>query len=156
MEDAVAADALVEDAEVRGLLVGEEAVSEDVGPAGVGVAGAMGSVGDAVAEGDDRGTFFFGGDVDAFEEVPCEKCLGAVERGRGDCVARNEIVRLVCKGMKRELVDWLIGEKDADGEVRCRCDFEGYGIADDEGPGWDGYGWFSAEGERNGAGGGDG
>ncbi len=60
VEDAVAADALVEDAEVCGLLVGEEAVGEDVGPAGVGVAGAVGAVGDAVAEGDDGGALFVG------------------------------------------------------------------------------------------------
>ena len=58
VEDAVAADAFVEDAEVGGLLVGLEAAGEDVGPAGVGVAGAVGAVGDAVAEGDDGGSSF--------------------------------------------------------------------------------------------------
>ncbi len=57
VQDAVAADAFVEDAEVGGLLVGLEAAGEDVGPAGVGVAGAVGAVGDAVAEGDDGGGF---------------------------------------------------------------------------------------------------
>ncbi len=42
VEDAVAADAFVEDAEVVSLLVGLEAAGENVGPAGVGVAGAVG------------------------------------------------------------------------------------------------------------------
>ena len=55
VEDAVAADAFVEDAEVGGLLVGLQAAGEDVGPAGVVVGGAVGAVGDAVAEGDDGG-----------------------------------------------------------------------------------------------------
>ena len=60
VEDAVAADAFVEDAELAGLFVGLEATGEDVGPAGVGVAGAEGAVGDAVAEGDDGGAVVAG------------------------------------------------------------------------------------------------
>ena len=79
VEDAVASDAFIEDGEVGGLLVGLEAACEDVGPAGVGVAGAVGSVGDAVAEGDDGGCFFVSGDVDAFEEVPGVEGRGVVE-----------------------------------------------------------------------------
>ncbi len=41
VKDAVAADAFVENAEVGGLLVGQETSGEDVWPAGVGVASAM-------------------------------------------------------------------------------------------------------------------
>jgi hypothetical protein len=55
VQDAVAADALVEDAEAGGLLVGEQAAGEFVGPARVGVEAAVGPVGDAVAERDDGG-----------------------------------------------------------------------------------------------------
>src|SRR5438270_2259189 len=47
VEDTVASDALVENAEFGGLLVGLETTGEDVWPAGVGVAGAEGAVGDA-------------------------------------------------------------------------------------------------------------
>ena len=72
VENAVAADALVEDAEICGLLVGLEAAGEDVGPAGVGVAGAVGSVGDAIAEGDDGGALSSARDVDSFEKGPGE------------------------------------------------------------------------------------
>ena len=79
VENAVSAYALVEHAEMCGLLVGLEAAGEDVGPAGVGVAGAEGAVGDAVAEGDDGGGFAVGGDVDAFEEVPAEEGLRGLE-----------------------------------------------------------------------------
>ena len=139
-----------------GLLVGLEAAREDVGPAGVGVAGAVGSVGDAVAEGDDGGCFFVGGDVDALEEVPGEEGLWAVERGGGDGVARGEVVGLVGEGMEGELVDGLVGEKEADGEIGRGSDFEGYGVADDEGSGGNGDGWLSVEGEGSSAGGGDG
>ena len=60
VQDAVAADAFVEDAELCGLLVGLEAAGEDVGPAGVGVAGAERAVGDAVAEGYDGGALVVG------------------------------------------------------------------------------------------------
>ena len=58
--------------------------------------------------------------------------------------------------MEGELVDQLVGQEEADGEVGCGCKLEGYGIADDEGTGWDGDGWFSVEGKWHGAGGGDG
>ncbi len=56
VQNAVAADALVEDAEVCGLLVSLQAAGEHVGPARVGVAGAVRAVGDAVAEGYDGGS----------------------------------------------------------------------------------------------------
>lgn len=114
VENAVAADAFVEDAEVFGLLVGQEAVGEDVGPAGVGVAGTVGAVSDAIAEGDDGGGFGVGGDVDSFEEVPGEECLWAVERGGADDVAGYEIVGLIGEGMDGELVDRLVGQEEAD------------------------------------------
>ena len=60
VQNAVAADALVQHAEVRGLLVGLEARGEDVGPAAVGVAGGVRAIGDGVAEGDDGGGFGVG------------------------------------------------------------------------------------------------
>ena len=123
MEDAIAADALIEDAEVCGLFVGEETVGEDVGPAGVGVAGAVGAVGDAVAEGDDGGALFVAGDVDAFEEVPAEECLWAFECGGAGDVAGDEVVGLIAEGVEGELVDGLVGEEEADGEIRCGSDF---------------------------------
>ena len=82
--------------------------------------------------------------------------MWAVKRGGGDCVARNQIVGLVGEGMEGELVDRLVGQEEADGEVGCGCNLEGYGIADDEGTGWDDDGGFSVEGERNRAGWGDG
>ena len=67
MEDAIATDAFVEDAEVCGLLVSLETAGKDVGPASVGVASAVGTVCDAVAEGDDRSVFIVGGfDVETF------------------------------------------------------------------------------------------
>jgi len=53
------------------------------------------------------------------------------------------------------LGDGLVGEEEADGEIGAGCDFEGDGIADDEGSGRDGDGGFSVEGERKGAGRGD-
>ena len=147
VEDAVAADALVEDAEIGGLLVGLEAAGEDVGPAGIRVASAVGAVGDAVAEGDDGGALFVGGDVDSFEEVPGEECLRGVERSGADDVAGDEVVGLIGEGMEGELVDWLIGEKEADCEVGKGSDFEGDGVTDDEGAGWNDDGGFSVEGE---------
>ena len=70
VEDAVAADALVENAKAGGLFVGLEAAGENVGPAGVGVLGGEGAVGDGVAEGDDGGVGGGDFDVDAFEEWP--------------------------------------------------------------------------------------
>ena len=100
VEDTVAADALVEDAEIFCLLVGLEAGGEDVGPAGVGVAGAVGAVGDAIAEGDDGGGFVVGRDVDSLEEVPGEEGVRGVERGGADDVAGGEVVGLVGEGVE--------------------------------------------------------
>src|SRR4030081_322186 len=139
-----------------GLLVGLEAAGEDVGPAGVGVARAEGAVGDAVAEGDDGGGFAVGGDGDSFEEVPGEECLWCVERGGGDDVAGNEVVGLIGEGMEGELVDGLVGEKEADREVGSGRDFEGGGVADGEGSGRDDDGGLSTEGECGCGAGGDG
>ncbi len=85
-----------------------------------------------------------------------KKVCGAVERGGGDDVARDEVVGLVGEGMEGELVDGLVGEEEADGEVGAGCDFEGYGIADDEGTWRDGDGGFSVEGEWQSASWGDG
>jgi hypothetical protein len=70
VEDTISADSFVEDAEVCGFLVGLEATGEDVGPADVGVSGAVGAVRDAIAEGDDGSSFVAGFNVDAFEELP--------------------------------------------------------------------------------------
>src|SRR5690242_5774897 len=53
VEDAVAADTLVQNAEVTRLLLCLKAASEHVGPAQVGVARAARAVGNAVAERDD-------------------------------------------------------------------------------------------------------
>ena len=53
VQDAIAADALVEDAEAGGALVGQQAACELVGPATVGIERDEGAVCDAVAEGDD-------------------------------------------------------------------------------------------------------
>lgn len=147
VEDAIAADALVEYAEFVGLLVGLEAAGENVGPAGVGVAGAESAVGDAVAEGDDGGAVFVRENVDAFEEVPAEELLRVVERCGGDCVACGEVVGLVGEGVEGELVDGLVGKKEADSQVGEGCGFEGDRIADHQGSGWDNDGGLSAEGE---------
>jgi hypothetical protein len=156
VEDAVAADALIQDAEVCGLLVGLEAAGEDVGPAGVGVACAVGAVGDAVAEGDDGGGFVVAGDVDSFEEVPGEEGLRGVERGGADDVAGDEVVGLVGEGVEGELADGLVGEEEADGEVGGGSDFDGGGVADGEGSGLDDDGGLAAEGECGCGAGGDG
>jgi hypothetical protein len=151
VEDAVAADTLVQNAEIRGLLVGQEAPSENVRPAGVGVAGAVGPVGDAVAEGDDGSAFVVGGDVDSLEEVPGEEGGGSVERGGADDVAGNEVVGLIGEGMEGQLIDQLVGEKDADCEIGGGSDFEGHWVADDQGAWRDDDCGCSAEGEWCGA-----
>ena len=132
MEDAVAANSFVEDAEVRGLLVGLKAAGENVGPAGVGVAGAVSAVGDAVAEGDDGCGLVVGGDVDSLEEVPAEEGGGGVERDGADNVAGHEVVGLSGEAMEGELVDWLIRKEEADREIGRGSDFENGGIADDQ------------------------
>jgi len=147
VEDAAAADAFVEYAELVGFLVGLEAAREDVGPTGVGVAGAESAVGDAVAEGDDGGAVVVGEDVNAFEKVPAEELLRSIERGSADHVACREVVRLVREGVKGELIDGLVGEEEADGEIREGSDFEGDWIADHQGTGRNDDGGLSAEGE---------
>jgi hypothetical protein len=108
----------------------------------------VGAVGDAVAEGDDGGAVAVGEDVNSFEEVPAEKLLWGVERGGGDYVARDEVVRLVGEGVEGELIYGLVGEEDADGEAGERSDFEGDWIADHQGAGGNDDGCLSAEGER--------
>jgi len=133
MEDAVAADAFVEDAEVCGLLVGLKAAGEDVGPTGVGVAGAVSAVGDAVAEGDDSCGLVVGGDVDSFEEVPAEEGGGGVEREGADNVAGYQVVGLSGEAMEGELIDWLIRKEEADREIGRGSDFEGDGVTYDQG-----------------------
>ncbi len=86
VEDAVAADADVEDAEVGGGFVAVEAAGEEVGPALVGVGGAGGAIGDAVAEGYDGGGVVGGFDVDGLEEEPVGELLvgrrGGISRRR--------------------------------------------------------------------------
>jgi len=152
VEDAVAADAFVEDAEVGGFLVGLEAAGEDVGPAGVGVAGAVGAVGDAVAEGDDGGGFIGGFDVDAFEEGPGVEFFGRVEGFGSDDVAGDDVAGLVGEAVLGDLLDGLGGDEEADGDVGEGWEFEVGGVADDEGAGRDGDGGTAAEGEGVGGG----
>jgi len=108
----------------------------------------VGTVGDAVAEGDDGGAIVIGDDVDTFQEIPAKEWSGGVERGGGDGVAWNEVVGLIGKGMECQLGDWLIGEEEADGEIGRGSDFQHDGVADDEGTGWDDDRWCSAECER--------
>ena len=55
MQQPIAADALIQNTQVRRLLVGLQPASQHVGPAGVGVSGGQRAVRDAVAEGNDRG-----------------------------------------------------------------------------------------------------
>ncbi len=117
VEDAVAADALVEDAESGGLVVGLQAAGEDVGPAGVGVAGAESAVGDAVAEGDDGGRAGWCENIDAFEEGPVGDLAGVAERGCADGIAGSLIAGLVGEAVQADVLDGLGGQEDADGEV---------------------------------------
>ena len=100
VQDAVAADTLVEDAEVGGLLVGLKAMCQIIGPAGVGIAGAESAVGDAVAEGYDGCAVASGKDVDAFEEWPVDELFGAVEFCFADDVARGGVAGLIGEGVK--------------------------------------------------------
>ena len=155
VQDAVAADALVEDGEVGGVLVGLEAAGEDVGPAGVGVAGAVGAVGDAVSEGDDGGAVVGGFDVEAFEDGPGVDLFGVVELGGADDVAGSGVAGLVREAMDGELAEGLLGQVEADGHVGEGGKLEVDGIADDEGSGRDGDGGTSAEAEGVGGGQGD-
>ncbi len=155
VQDAVTTDALVEDAEVGGLLVGLEASGEDVGPAGVGVASAVGTVGDAVSEGDDGGAVVGGFDVEAFEDGPGVDLFGAVEFGGTDDVSGGGVAGLVREAVDGELAEWLLGQVEADGHVGEGGKLEVDGVADDEGSGGDGDGGTTAEAEGVGGGEGD-
>ncbi len=79
VQDAIAANSLIDDAQVRGLLVGLQAVCKYVRPAGVGVARTGCTVGNAVAEGYDSGAVCAGFDVDAFEDGPGGDGLRSIE-----------------------------------------------------------------------------
>ena len=155
MEDAAAADAGVEDGDAAGLFVSVEAAGEDVGPAGVGVLRAVGSVGDAVPEGDDGGGVRWGADVHGFDEVPGVAGLGGGEVGGSDLVAGDDVVGLVREVVEGEGGEGLGGEEDGDGEVRQGREIEGGGVRDGRGPGGDGDGGKAAEGEGVGGGQGD-
>jgi hypothetical protein len=147
VEDAVATDALVQDAEVRGLFVGLEAAGEDVGPAGVGVGGAVGAVGDAVAEGDDGGAVTVDFDVDAFEEGPGGDLFGRVEGLGADDVAGCGVAGLVGEVVHRDLGEGLGRDEEAYGEVGEGWELEVGGVADHHGSWRYGDGGTAAEGQ---------
>jgi hypothetical protein len=107
VQDTVAADAFVEDGEVSCLLAGLEAAGEDVGPAVVGVEGAVGPIGDAVSEGDDGGAVAAGEDVDAFEEGPVDDGCGAVEGCCAGDVAGGGVAGLIGEVVDGDSLDTL-------------------------------------------------
>ena len=135
VEEAVAADAFIEDGEVGGLLVGLKAVREDIGPAGVCIARAEGSVSDAVAKGDDGGAF--GGDfnVEAFEKGPAVDFFGGFEGFGGDDVAFDGVAGLIGEAVLRDLVDGLGGDEEGNCDVCEGREFQVGRIADGEGSG---------------------
>src|SRR5664280_3703289 len=95
MQDAVAADALVEYAEAGGSWIGEQAARELVGPSGVGVERGVGAVGDAVAEGYDGGARGGNFDIDTLDEGPGADLDGAIEHLGADDVAGRGVAGLV-------------------------------------------------------------
>lgn len=147
VEDAVAADAFVEDGEVCGLLVGLEAAGEDVGPAGVGAGGAMGAVGDAIAKGDNGGAVAAGFDIDAFEKGPGGDLFGRVEGLGADDVAGRGVAGLVGEVVHRDLGDGLGRDEEADGEVGEGWELQVGRVADHHGSWRDDDGGTAAEGE---------
>ena len=87
VENAVAADAFVEHAEVRCCLVRLQARCQQIRPAKVSVLRAPGAVGDAVAKGDDGGAVGGDFDVDTLEEGPAVDLFGGLEGFGCDDVA---------------------------------------------------------------------
>ena len=147
VQDAVAADAFVQDGDVGGLLVGLQAFGEDIGPAGVGAEGAVGAVGDAVSEGYDGCAVSAGEDVDAFEEGPVDDLFRVFEFYGTDDVAGSGVTGLVGEGVERDVLDGLRGDEDADGEIGSGGQLEIDGIAEGERSGGNGDGGAASEGE---------
>ena len=152
VQDAIAADALVEDAEAGGALVGQQAACELVWPATVGIERNEGAVCDAVAEGDDGGAVRGDLDVDALDEGPGTDLSGAIEGFGADDVAGRGVAGLIGGAVLREMGDGLRGKEEADGEIGGGRQVHHGGIADDQRAGRNDDGGVSAECE---AGGGD-
>lgn len=136
-------------------MVGVEAIGEDVGPGGVGAAGAAPAVGDAVAEGYDGGAFGIF-DFNVFEEAPGGGLGGVGERVGGELIAAGLEAGLEGEAVLGEGSNLLGGDVEGEGEVGECGEIEGDGVADGDGSGRDGDGGMAVEGESYGGGGLDG
>ena len=154
VEDAIAADAFVDDGEVAGGGVVVEADGEEVGPGVVGAGGAVPAVGDAVAKGYYGSGLVAGGgggfDFYTFEELPDAGGGGVGEGGGGDLVVVGDVVGFEGEVVGGEGGDVLTGEGEADGEVGEGSEGEGDGVAYGDAAGGDGDAGVSVEGEGDG------
>ena len=148
VEEAIAADAFVEDGKVRGFWILLEALGENIGPAAVGVAGGERAVGDGVAEANDGGGVSgVGGDVDGLDEAPGINGARVGEGFGGGGVAFGDEcggARILMAGC---VVDGLGWEVDADGKACKRRDLEGDRIAEHGSAGRNDDGGLAIKGE---------
>jgi hypothetical protein len=152
VQDAVAADALVEDSEIVGLFVGQQAAGQLVGPSTIGILRDECAVGDAVAEGDDSCAVRGDLDVNSLDEGPGADFAGVIEGLRSNHIAGRSVTGLNSGAVLGELANGLRRKEETDGEVRLGREIQRGRVADRQSPRRDDDRGVSAEGE---AGGGD-
>ena len=122
-EDAIAADAFVQDGEIPGGRVVVQAGGKNVGPAVVQIVGGASSIGNGISEGHNRCCLRRDGlDIDAFEEKPGRDGGGSSEVRSADFVPGLDVVGLLSAGVDGDVADLLERQEEADGQVReGRC-----------------------------------
>src|ERR1700743_3658542 len=107
----------------------------------------MGTIRDAVTEGNDGGALVTCFYVDALEEGPVVDFLWRFECFGADDMAFYGVTRLVGKAVLRNLLDRLSREEEADSDVSESRKLEVSWVADTHGPRWDSGGRQAAESE---------
>ena len=130
-EEAIGADAHVEDANGRAVGRRGQATGKDIGPGGVGVERGGGAVRDGIAQGDDDAGFGGGEHLHVgHKEIHGGARTGARgwEGGVAAMIAGRDGLGLQAGGMKREGRGGF-GQEEADGEVLVLLDVEWHGVA---------------------------
>ncbi|RPK39627.1 hypothetical protein EES40_23910 [Streptomyces sp. ADI93-02] len=147
MQEAVAADALVEYADGVRPGRGTQPPGEEVGPSVVGADLRLRAVGDRVAERDDGRGGPAGAHAHAGQEVPAVDGRGGLDVGTAGDVPRGHVVVPLGERVERRARGGA-GQVDAHHEVGPGGHPQGDRIAEERRPGRDGHGGTAAEGER--------